>query len=52
MKLQKLAGLERKNVEYELKEKQVFIQEMKDILANSKKILKIVSQELEEISEK
>ncbi|MEI8270122.1 MAG: DNA gyrase subunit A [bacterium] len=52
MKLQKLAGLERKNVENELKEKQDFIQEMKDILANAKRILKIVSKELEEISEK
>ncbi len=52
MKLQKLAGLERKNVENELKEKQDFIKEMKDILANSKRILKIVAKELEEISEK
>ncbi len=52
MKLQKLAGLERKNVENELKEKQDFIKEMKDILANSKRILKIVSTELIEISEK
>ena len=52
MKLQKLAGLERKNVENELKEKQDFIKEMKDILANAKRILKIVSKELEEISEK
>ena len=52
MKLQKLAGLERKNVENELKEKQDFIKEMKDILANTKRILKIVSSELEEISEK
>ena len=52
MKLQKLAGLERKNVENELEEKQNFIKEMKDILANAKKILKIVSKELEEISEK
>ena len=52
MKLQKLAGLERKNVENELEEKQNFIKEMKDILANAKRILKIVSKELEEISEK
>ncbi len=52
MKLQKLAGLERKNVENELKEKQDFIKEMKDILANSKRILKIISKELEEIGEK
>ncbi len=52
MKLQKLAGLERKNVENELKEKQDFIKEIKEILANPKRMLKIVSQELEEISEK
>ena len=52
MKLQKLAGLERKNVENELEEKQNFIKEMKDILANPKRILKIVSRELAEISEK
>ena len=52
MKLQKLAGLERKNVENELKEKQDFIKEIKDILANPKRILKIVASELEEISEK
>ena len=52
MKLQKLAGLERRNVENELKEKQDFIREMKDILANAKRILTIVIKELEEISEK
>lgn len=52
MKLQKLAGLERKNIEDELKERQDFIKEIKDILANPKKMLKIISKELEEISGK
>ncbi len=52
MKLQKLAGLERKNVELELKEKQAFIKECKDLLANPKKILAIVKNELGEIKEK
>jgi DNA gyrase subunit A len=52
MKLQKLAGLERKNVENELKEKQDFIKEIKDILASPKRMLKIISKELAEISEK
>ena len=52
MKLAKLAGLERKAVEDELKEKQQFIAEMKDLLASPKKVLKIISTELEEIREK
>ena len=52
MKLQKLAGLERKAVENELKEKQDFIKEMKDLLANPKKMLKVISNELKEIREK
>jgi DNA gyrase subunit A len=52
MKLQKLAGLERKAIENELLEKQKFIQEMKDLLASAKKILKVVSKELFEIGEK
>ena len=37
MKLQKLAGLERKNIELELKEKQDLIKHLKSILADSKK---------------
>jgi len=49
MKLQKLAGLERKAVENELAEKQKFIKEMKDLLASSKKILGVISSELKEI---
>jgi DNA gyrase subunit A len=52
MKLAKLAGLERKAVEDELKEKQDFIALMKDLLASPKKILKVVSSELKEIREK
>jgi len=52
MKLQKLAGLERKAVENELAEKQKFIKETKDLLASSKKILGVISGELKEIREK
>ncbi len=52
MKLQKLAGLERKNVELELKEKQEFIKEMEALLASKKKILKTVADELLAIREK
>lgn len=52
MKLSKLAGLERQAVEDELKEKQKFIAEMKDILASPKKVLKIISDELKEIRTK
>jgi len=52
MKLSKLAGLERKAVEDELKEKQDFIAEMKDLLSSPKKILKIIANELKEIREK
>ncbi len=52
MKLQKLAGLERKNVELELKEKQDFIKECELLLASAKKILAIVKKELSEVKEK
>ncbi|MHB1118382.1 MAG: DNA gyrase subunit A, partial [Minisyncoccota bacterium] len=52
MKLQKLAGLERKNVELELKEKQAFIKECKDLLASEKKILAVVKSELGDVKEK
>ena len=49
MRLQKLAGLERKKVEDELKEVQIFIKEMKELLASSAKILKVVKNELDDI---
>ncbi|MDQ5954575.1 MAG: gyrase subunit, partial [Patescibacteria group bacterium] len=52
MKLQKLAGLERKAVENELEEKQKFIKETKELLANPKKMLKVIATELAEIREK
>lgn len=52
MRLQKLAGLERKAIEDELNEKQKFIKEMKDLLASPKKMLKVISKELTEIKEK
>ena len=52
MKLSKLAGLERQAVEDELKEKQKFIAEMKDLLASPKKILKTIAGELQEIKTK
>ena len=52
MKLAKLAGLERQAVEEELKEKQKFITEMKELLGSPKKILKTIAKELEEIKTK
>ena len=52
MKLQKLAGLERKKVEDELKEVEVFIKEMRELLASPAKILKVVKTELEDIKKK
>jgi DNA gyrase subunit A len=52
MKLSKLAGLERQAVLDELAEKQKFIAAMKDLLANPKKILKTIAEELKEIREK
>src|SRR3990167_7697223 len=52
MKLSKLAALERQAVEDELKEKQDFIKEMRELLASPKKILKTISAELRQIGEK
>jgi DNA gyrase subunit A len=52
MRLQKLAGLERQKVEDELKEKQALIKELKGILADPKKVLKIIKEEFSEIREK
>ncbi|QQR50044.1 DNA gyrase subunit A [Candidatus Nomurabacteria bacterium] len=52
MKLQKLAGLERKNVELELKEKQELIAFLTDLLAHPKKIMAVVAKELAEIKDK
>ncbi|MEO5646060.1 MAG: DNA gyrase subunit A [Candidatus Paceibacterota bacterium] len=52
MRLQKLAGLERKAVELELKEKQLLIAELEALLASAKKIYKVISDELIEIRDK
>lgn len=52
MKLQRLAGLERKKIEDELKEVQDFIAELKEILASEKKMQKIIKDELLEIRAK
>lgn len=52
MKLSKLAGLERQAVEDELKEKQKFIAEMKELLGSLKKIRTVIAKELKEIREK
>ncbi|TAK58199.1 DNA gyrase subunit A [Patescibacteria group bacterium] len=52
MRLQKLAGLERKKVEDELAEVQALIITLKEILGSAKKILSIIKDELKEIAEK
>lgn len=52
MRLQKLAGLERKKIEDELKEIQAFIKKVKAILASPKKIFGVIKDELQEMIEK
>lgn len=52
MKLQRLAGLERKKIEDELNAVQALIKELKDILANPKRILTIIKTELKDIRDK
>ena len=52
MRLQKLAGLERKKIEDELKEVQALIADLKDILSKPKRILTIIKTELSDIKEK
>jgi DNA gyrase subunit A len=52
MRLQKLAGLEIKKVMDELAEKQQLIKELKALLADPKKVLKVVRDEFEEIKNK
>ena len=47
-----MAGLERKKIEDELDAVQLFIKELKDILAHPKKILEIIKKELLEVKEK
>ncbi len=52
MRLQKLAGLERKKVLEELKEVQELIEKLKEILGSEKKVRTIITDELKEIREK
>ncbi len=52
MRLQKLAGLERKKIEEELREVQKLIAELEAILKNKKKMLTIIKTELAEVAEK
>lgn len=50
MRLSKLAGLERKQLEDELKEKHLLIKELQSILASPKKLMGIIRSELEDIA--
>ncbi len=52
MRLQKLAGLERKKVLDELKEVQTLIEQLKEILGSEKKVRTIIKTELTEIKAK
>lgn len=52
MRLQALAGLERKKIEDELKEKRELIAYLQDLLAHPKKMLAIIKKELQEMKEK
>jgi DNA gyrase subunit A len=52
MRLQTLAGLERKKIEDELKEKKKLIEELEGILGSTKKILGIIKKETGEVKEK
>lgn len=52
MRLQKLAGLERKKIEEELKEVQALIKELESILKSQKKMMGIIKSELMELAEK
>jgi DNA gyrase subunit A len=52
MKLQKLAGLERKKIEDELLEVQKYIGELKELLASKVKMKNVIKKEMGEVVEK
>lgn len=52
MRLQALAGLERKKINDELKEKKDLIAYLEDLLASPKKIMGVIKEEFKEIREK
>jgi len=51
-KLQALAGLERKKINDELKEKEELIAYLEDLLASPRKIMAVIKDELKEVKEK
>ena len=52
MKLQKLAGLERKKVDDELKLTQALIAELRSLLKDEKKLMEVIKREVREVMEK
>lgn len=52
MQLRRLAALEREKIEKEAKEVKALITYLEDLLANPRKILKVISDDLKQISEK
>ncbi|MDO8575507.1 MAG: DNA gyrase subunit A [bacterium] len=52
MKLQRLAGLERKKIEDELSATQLLIAELKELLGSNKKLFALIKKEILEIREK
>jgi len=52
MQLRALAGLERKKIDDELKEKRALIAELEDLLKSDRKIKNVIKQELQELKEK
>src|SRR3990167_532418 len=52
MRLQKLAGLERKKIEDELKSVQALIEELTALLKSEKKLMELIKKELREVIEK
>ena len=52
MRLQKLAGLERKKIEDELKELQTLIEELKALLKSEKKLFGVITKEIRDLIEK
>src|ERR1700722_10621855 len=52
MRLQKLAGLERKKIEDELKEVQALIEELESLLKSAKKMMELIKKEIREVIEK
>jgi len=52
MRLQRLAALERKKIEDELKEVQALIEELRALLASAKKMMDLIKKEIREVIEK